>query len=175
MSGIERRAMRLTVGRWLSAGCLATSLAFAAGCATSRPAGAAAGAPAAAPPVVDALLANGRLTEPLAALIERARLDDGQAFKIVEVGRDAASSHHIVAIRDRESPHRHDTHDLFVVMLRGHGTMRLGDETRPVGEGSILYVPRATVHAFTNLSSEPAIAYAIYFPPFDGKDRVPAP
>ncbi|MBK7975297.1 MAG: cupin domain-containing protein [Deltaproteobacteria bacterium] len=73
-------------------------------------------------------------------------------FKVVEVGRDAASSHHVVAIRDPEALHRHDTHDLFVVTLRGHGTMRIGGETRPVGEGSVLYVPRATVHAFTNLS-----------------------
>lgn len=174
MTWTKRRGNRRGVGRWLSAGCLAAAATFTASCAGSQPAGRARDG-GDAPPVVDALLAGGRLTQPLAALIERAELPDGQMFKIVEVGRDAASSHHVVAIRDRESPHRHDTHDLFVVMLRGHGTMRLGDATRPVGEGSILYVPRATVHAFTNLSAEPAIAYAIYFPPFDGKDRVPAP
>lgn len=174
MTWMNRRATRLAVGRWLSAGCLATALAFAASCAESRPPRGTLDA-GSTPAAVDALFADGRLTEPLTSLIERARLDDGQMFKIVDVGRDAASSHHVVAIRDRESPHRHDTHDLFVVMLRGHGTMRLGDEARPVGAGSILYVPRATVHAFTNLSAEPAIAYAIYFPPFDGKDRIPAP
>lgn len=166
--------MRMSVGRWLIAGCLATSVVVAAGCGEWQPPRGAADA-GGAPPALDALFPDGRFTAPLASLIERAKLDDGQPFKILEVGRDAGSSHHVVTIRDRESPHRHDTHDLFVVMLRGHGTMRLGDETRPVGEGSILYVPRATVHAFTNLSGEPAIAYAIYFPPFDGKDRVPVP
>jgi mannose-6-phosphate isomerase-like protein (cupin superfamily) len=51
--------------------------------------------------------------------------------------------------------------------------MRIGDETRPIAPGSILYVPRGTVHAFTNQSGAPAASYAIYFPPFDGKDRVP--
>jgi mannose-6-phosphate isomerase-like protein (cupin superfamily) len=78
-----------------------------------------------------------------------------------------------VWIVDREVPHRHDTHDLVVVMLRGYGTMRLGGETRPVGPSSILYVPRGTPHAFANESGEPALAYAVYTPAFDGVDRVP--
>jgi mannose-6-phosphate isomerase-like protein (cupin superfamily) len=44
-------------------------------------------------------------------------------------------------------------------------------EERAVGQGSILYVPRATVHAFRNTSDEPAAAYAVYTPAFDGQDR----
>ena len=125
-------------------------------------------------PVLDALTPGGRLAVPLAALAERATLEPGQEFRVVEVSRDAGSSHHVVAIRTGEQPHRHDRHDLLVIMLDGHGTWRLGDETRPVGEGSILYAPRGTVHAFVNESGSPAKAYAVYFPPFDGKDRVAA-
>jgi mannose-6-phosphate isomerase-like protein (cupin superfamily) len=34
-------------------------------------------------------------------------------------------------------------------------------------------VPRGTVHAFRNTGKEPAVSYAIYTPPFDGKDREP--
>ncbi len=121
-------------------------------------------------PVLDALFQDGRTTPTIAHLIDLAELADDQRFKVVDVGRDDASSHHVVAIRDREAPHRHDTHDLVVVILKGYGTMRIGNEDRPVGEGSILYVPRATVHAFRNLSSEPAVAYAVYFPPYDSKN-----
>jgi mannose-6-phosphate isomerase-like protein (cupin superfamily) len=124
-------------------------------------------------PVVDALFPTGRLTQPLAELLAAHPLEAGKDFQVIELGRDAASSQHLVWIVDREQPHRHDRHDLFVVMLRGSGTMRIGAETRPVGEGSLIYVPRATPHAFTNLSGAPAAAYAIYFPPFDGKDREP--
>jgi mannose-6-phosphate isomerase-like protein (cupin superfamily) len=58
-------------------------------------------------------------------------------------------------------------------MLRGHGAMRLGADERAVGEGSILYVPRGTPHAFRNASPDPAAAYAVYAPAFDGTDRVP--
>ena len=125
------------------------------------------------PPAVDALFANGRLTQPLAELLAAHPLEPGKNFQVIEIGRDAGSSQHLAWIADRESPHRHDTHDLFVVMLRGWGTMRIGAETRRVGEGSLIYVPRATPHAFTNLSGAPAASYAVYFPPFDGKDRVP--
>jgi mannose-6-phosphate isomerase-like protein (cupin superfamily) len=128
-----------------------------------------------APPVLDALLDGARTTVPLAELAAREPLVAGEDFRVRELGRDAHSSHHLVWIRDREVPHRHDRHDLFVVMLKGYGAMRLGDEERPVGPGSILYVPRGTVHAFRNASGEPAVAYAVYAPGFDGVDRVPAP
>ena len=127
------------------------------------------------PPQLDALYATGRLTLPLAALASRVTLAPGEDLRVVELARDAGTSQHLVAIRDREIPHRHAQHDLLVVMLRGHGSMRIGDDERPVGEGSILYVPRGSVHAFRNRSSEPAVAFAVYVPPFDGRDRIPAP
>jgi mannose-6-phosphate isomerase-like protein (cupin superfamily) len=133
-----------------------------------------AGAPAQPPPpALDALFPGGRVTESIESLLAQHPLEKGKTFQVTELGRDASSSHHLVWIVDREQPHRHDGHDLFVVMLRGWGTMRIGAETRPVGPGSIVYVPHATPHAFANESPEPAAAYAIYFPPFDGKDRVP--
>jgi mannose-6-phosphate isomerase-like protein (cupin superfamily) len=122
--------------------------------------------------VLDAGLPGGRRTEALASLASSRPLAPDEDFRVSELGRDAHSSQHLVWIRDREKPHRHDRHDLFVVILRGHGGMRLGDEERPVGEGSILYVPRGAVHAFRNGSGDVAVAYAVYAPPFDGRDRV---
>lgn len=126
-----------------------------------------------APAVLDAGFPEGRETIALEALETRALLGPGEGFRAVEVGRDPHTSHHVVAIRARETPHRHDHHDLLVVILRGQGSMLLGDEERPVGKGSILYVPRGTPHAFRNESDEPAVAYAVYSPAFDSSDRVP--
>jgi mannose-6-phosphate isomerase-like protein (cupin superfamily) len=127
------------------------------------------------PAVLDALYPGGRETAPLASLPDRVKLAPGEDFRVIELARDAGTSQHLVAIRKAEIPHRHDRHDILVVMLRGHGTMRIGAEQRPVGEGSILYVPRGAVHAFRNASPEPAVAYAIYVPAFDGQDRVDTP
>lgn len=132
-----------------------------------------AAAPATDPTVtVDALLGPERVRIPLGALAERAPLAPGQDFRVVEVGRDAVTSHHVVAIRTAETAHRHDRHELLVMIVRGRGTMRIGDAALPVGEGSLLYVPRGAVHAFANQSGAPAVSYAIYSPPFDGVDRV---
>jgi mannose-6-phosphate isomerase-like protein (cupin superfamily) len=125
--------------------------------------------------VLDLLLPDGRRTEELRSLGTATPLPAGEGFRVREIGRDAHTSHHLVWVRDREVPHSHDRHDLIVVILRGHGGMTLGSKERPVGEGSVLYVPRGTVHAFRNATAEPAVAYAIYAPAFDGKDRVPAP
>jgi mannose-6-phosphate isomerase-like protein (cupin superfamily) len=147
-------------------GWVATALVLLSACANS---GSNDAAPAA---VLDGLFDGERITLALDSLADRVPLEPGESFRVAEISRDAASSHHVVAIRNAEVPHRHVRHDLFVVMLRGYGTMRLGDEARPVGEGSILYVPRDTVHAFTNHAGKPAIAYAVYSPAFDGADRV---
>jgi len=114
------------------------------------------------PAVLDAALSEGRITLPLARLVEAAALAEDQAIRVVPVGSDAHTRHQVVAIRDRESPHTHDERDLLVVMLRGHGHMRIGDEERPVGPGSVVYVPRGVVHAFRNAAEVPAVAYAVY-------------
>ena len=124
-------------------------------------------------PVLDTAF-DERVTVPIEELVARAELAADQDVRVVELGRDAHASQQLVAIRHGETPHRHDRHDLTVVILRGHGTMRLGDETRPVGQGSITHVPRGRVHAFTNQAPEPAVAWVLYAPPFDGEDRVPA-
>jgi len=132
-----------------------------------------AAAPAPDPaPTVDALIGADRVRIPLAELAERVPLAAGQDFRVVELGRDATTSHHVVAIRTAETPHRHERHDLLVLVVRGHGAMRIGDAAQPLGEGSIVYIPRGAVHAFTNQSGAPAVSYAIYSPPFDGVDRV---
>lgn len=126
-------------------------------------------------PVVDALLGAARQTQTQAELAASASLEPGQAVSVRELGRDAATSQHLVAIRDAESPHRHDRHAILVVLLRGFGSMLIGTEARPVGPGSILYVPPGTRHAFRNQSGAPAVAYVIYLPPLEGSDRVEDP
>jgi mannose-6-phosphate isomerase-like protein (cupin superfamily) len=127
------------------------------------------------PAMLDALYPTGRTTVALAQLAARITLAPDETQRVIELARDAGTSQHLVAIRTQEVPHRHDRHDLLVVMLRGHGRMRVGADEQPVGEGSILYVPRGSVHAFRNEAAEPAVAFAVYVPAFDGKDRVTAP
>ncbi|MGE4606103.1 MAG: cupin domain-containing protein [Myxococcota bacterium] len=124
------------------------------------------------PAVLDAVISDQRITIEFDELMKRAPLAADQDFHVAELGRDEHTSHHVVSIRHSEVPHRHDRHDLVVVMLRGSGTMLQGAEERPIGAGSILYIPRGTRHAFRNAGDEPAIAYAVYTPAFDAEDRI---
>lgn len=124
--------------------------------------------------VVDAVFPEGRTTAEIDSLIATIELAEDEDFRVVELGRTEHSSHHLVFVRDREMPHRHDLHDLFVVLLRGHGGQLQGDAERPVAEGSIIFIPRGGVHALRNAASEPAVLYAVFTPAFDGQDRVDA-
>jgi mannose-6-phosphate isomerase-like protein (cupin superfamily) len=123
--------------------------------------------------MLDGLFEQGRLTRPLAELMATAALGAGEDFKIVELGRDAHSSHHVVSLRDRELVHRHDLHDLLVFVMQGHGHMLIGTEERAIGAQSVVYVPRGTPHAMRNASAGPIVGYAVFTPAFDGQDRVP--
>jgi mannose-6-phosphate isomerase-like protein (cupin superfamily) len=95
----------------------------------------------------------------------------GEILRVVDAGHSNALSNHIVIIQSRELPHRHKTHDATVVLLRGTGTMVVGKERKKIHAGAVMFIPRGTVHYFTNEGKEPAVALAIYAPPFDGKDR----
>ncbi|MFT3927801.1 MAG: cupin domain-containing protein [Myxococcales bacterium] len=101
-------------------------------------------------------------------------LAKGETFKITEIARDGTASYHVVALLDAEPLHRHVTHDLMVVLLEGQGEMRIGQTTRPIGPHSIVHVPRGFVHSMRNTAKTPLIGYAVFTPPFDGKDRVAA-
>lgn len=122
-------------------------------------------------PVLDLGFAA-RVEEPLATLAARVPLAPDQDFRVEELGRSEHTSHHVGAIRTGEALHRHERHDQLVVLVRGNGTMRVGEEVRTVEQGSILFLPRGVAHAFTNGGVEPAIAYLVYAPPYDGRDRV---
>jgi len=95
----------------------------------------------------------------------------GEILKVVDLGRSDALSNHLAIVQSRELPHRHNRHDSTVTLLRGHGTMSVGRETRHVREGAVIFIPRGVVHHFSNESDPPTVAIVVYAPPFDGRDR----
>jgi mannose-6-phosphate isomerase-like protein (cupin superfamily) len=118
------------------------------------------------------IVGDTKLEGSIESWIAKLELDDDEPLRVIELGRDQHTSHHLVAIRGGERLHRHDRSDQTVFMLRGHGIFRFASEEKPVGEGSVLHVPRKTAHAFQNRSDEPAVAYVIYTPPIDAEDRI---
>ncbi len=54
------------------------------------------------------------------------------------------------------SPHAQRSEEETVYVLEGRYAFLLGEETLELGSGDYVFVPRGTVHAFTNVGFEPA-------------------
>ena len=100
-------------------------------------------------------------------------LGASENIKITTLGQGQGVSHHIVQIRDREKPHMHKLHDGTVVMVKGRGYLMMDNRRIDLSAGDIVYIPRGAVHYFVNTAGEPAVAFVVFSPPFDGKDIVP--
>jgi mannose-6-phosphate isomerase-like protein (cupin superfamily) len=100
-------------------------------------------------------------------------LGAGESIKITTLGQGQGVSHHVVQVRDREKPHMHKIHDGTVVMVKGRGYLMMDNRRIDLSAGDIVYIPRGAVHYFVNTAAEPAVAFVIFAPPFDGKDTVP--
>lgn len=61
-------------------------------------------------------------------------------------------------------PHWHNAEDETFILLDGELDFTLGDETVRATEGTTVYVPRGTLHSFTNVGDVPAKMLFIYSP-----------
>lgn len=82
----------------------------------------------------------------------------------------AEASYHFIRIRGAENPHIHRNHDLHVVLLSGEAKVHFKDREFEMKPGDIVEIPRGTYHWAENLSKQGSEVYAIFTPPYDGKD-----
>jgi len=52
------------------------------------------------------------------------------------------------------TPHRHKKTEEIYYILEGRGSMRVGDEIKPVGPGDAIAIPPGSLHQITNTSTE---------------------
>src|SRR5919106_3310214 len=109
----------------------------------------------------------------LAKVVAENPLGAGENIKITTLGQGQGVSHHVVQIRDRESPHIHKTHDGTVLMVGGRGYLMLDNRRIELSVGDIVHIPRGAVHYYVNTAAQPSVAFVVFSPPFDGKDNVP--
>jgi mannose-6-phosphate isomerase-like protein (cupin superfamily) len=100
-------------------------------------------------------------------------LGASENIKITTLGQGQGVSHHVVQVREREKPHMHKMHDGTVVMVKGRGYLMMDNRRIDLSAGDIVYIPRGAAHYFVNTAGEPAVAFVVFSPPFDGKDTVP--
>jgi quercetin dioxygenase-like cupin family protein len=107
-------------------------------------------------------------------LLRQHPIDAGANIRADMIARTTGASVHLAQIRAGETPHRHMMHDLTVTMLRGEGRSTVGGVVRSVAAGDVVVIPRGTVHFFVNTGGGVAATVAVYSPPMDAPDTVPA-
>ena len=63
--------------------------------------------------------------------------------------------------------HQHETQEQVYVIIRGRGTMIVGDEQQEIDEGTLVVIPPRTQHAIHNTSADPMSYVSATSPPFD--------
>ncbi len=91
----------------------------------------------------------------------------------VELSRGPRVSLHVVTVVSEIAPHVHRYSDETIFLWRGGGLMRIGSDMKEVRAGMAVHIPRGIPHSFRRTSPEPAIALAVYTPPFIAGDRHP--
>ena len=81
------------------------------------------------------------------------------------------ASFHFVRLNGAELPHIHDRHDLTVFTFLGTSVLHFKNRTVSLKPGDLIDIPRGVWHWAENIGQDPTLAYAVFTPPFDGKDR----
>ena len=68
---------------------------------------------------------------------------------------------------DGPPPHFHPNEEQFLYMLEGRMRMQVGDETRTIGSGDLVHIPRNAVHGI-HIIDGPAVFFTCKSPPGDG-------
>lgn len=102
-------------------------------------------------------------------------LDPGLPFARSTILKSDLASYHLVQVRGSEESHRHDYHDVMIFFQSGSGLMFLKDKSFRVNPGAIIFIRHGVPHYFVNGGPVPAVAIAVYSPPYDDKDDIPTP
>lgn len=86
--------------------------------------------------------------------------------------RTTHSSHHVVRLAGRETPHSHDKHDLIVTVLRGTSVIHFKDRSMKVKLGDTIAIPAGTYHWAENIGQDATEVMVVFSPAFDGEDKI---
>jgi mannose-6-phosphate isomerase-like protein (cupin superfamily) len=70
------------------------------------------------------------------------------------------------------TPHRHRQIEEIYYIVSGRGLMTVGDETREVGAGDAVYIPRGNRHTLKNTGADPIKVVLVCGPAFFYEDEI---
>lgn len=100
----------------------------------------------------------------IADVLARRRASSGGYVEFLRVPALSVGAYHLpVNGVDPQSPHAED--EIYYV-IRGRATIRVGDEGRPVREGTVVYVRANEPHAFHSITKD--LEILVVFAPAEG-------
>lgn len=128
------------------------------------------------------LLARGVLAQsPMVALPEGVQAppvwgaeEQARDIAVRPLQRSEFASTHLIRLRGSEQPHFHDRHDLAITLLSGASVLHFADRDIALRAGDTAFIPRGSYHWAENTGTDASVVFAVFAPPFDGKDRRPA-
>lgn len=70
------------------------------------------------------------------------------------------------------TPHRHRQIEEIYYIVSGRGLMTVGEETREVGAGDAIYIPRGHLHTLENTGDDPIKLILVCGPAFFYEDEI---
>lgn len=110
--------------------------------------------------------------EDLNEVLKENILAEGDNVKIVPLGVHKNMNAYLIQIRENAEmdAHYHKLHDEVIYIVKGSGIIELHGARNNVKDGTLLIIPRKTVHRFINTGGETSVLVAFFSPPFDGED-----
>lgn len=100
------------------------------------------------------------------------RYEGDLPVKVQPIASDSLASSFIIWISSEVKAHFHAEHTEYVVVLEGSGEMILGDSSRTVKPGDLIYIPSETLHSVQVNADTQMKVLSIQSPEFKGKDRI---
>jgi mannose-6-phosphate isomerase-like protein (cupin superfamily) len=94
-------------------------------------------------------------------------------INVQKIAGDSLVSTFIIHIKENVPMHKHVSHSENVLILEGEGTMVVGEITKEVKVGDLIFIPANTFHEVIVTSEKPLKVISIQAPEFDGTDRIP--
>mgnify|MGYP002641347396 FL=1 len=88
----------------------------------------------------------------LSKLVERAEKADAPYLEFLRVPQLSCGIY-TLSVGSTDNQSTHDEDEVYFV-LKGQGTITLGGTLKPIGPGSILYVPADTEHEFASVEAD---------------------
>ena len=97
---------------------------------------------------------------------------DFDNIHVQKLEEDSLNSSFAIWVKKEVAAHYHENHTETITVLEGTATMTLGNEEFQIATGSVVFIPKGTIHSVQVSSKSPLLVISVQSPFFDGSDRI---